>query len=138
AFLYALSTALSLHGLQIERTSVQTVNGHAIDEIDLVDSRGKPIADPQRVQRLRLSVLLTQRFAYFLDRAPDPFTALARFEELSERIAQTPEHEQWVELLNETLSMVDLAKVLGASDFLWEDFIRAHSDQLLPALSRHV
>jgi glutamate-ammonia-ligase adenylyltransferase len=138
AFLYALSTALSLHGLQIERTSVQTLDGHAVDEIDLVDSRGKPIADPQRVQRLRLSVLLTQRFAYFLDRAPDPFTALARFEELSERIAQMPEQEQWLSVLADPRSMEDLAKVLGASDYLWEDFIRSHADALLPAIRQHI
>ena len=137
AFLYALSTALSLHKLQIEKTRVQTVDGQAVDEIDLVDARGKPLG-ADRVDQLKVSVLLTHRFAYFLDRAPDPLAALQRFEELSEKIVQLPHQEQWLDLLGDERSMADLAKVLGASDYLWEDFIRAHADELLPALARHV
>jgi glutamate-ammonia-ligase adenylyltransferase len=136
AFLYALSTALSLHDLQIEKTRVQTIEGQAIDEIDVVDAHQKPITDENRVQQLRLSVLLTQRFAYFLDRAPDPFAALQRFEKLSEKISQMQEREQWLALLADPLSMSELAKVLGASEFLWEDFIRSRADVLLPALQR--
>src|SRR5207249_5588818 len=73
AFLYALSTALSLHGFQINRTRIRTIENVAVDEIDLVDSHGKPLVDAQNVEKLRLSVLLTQQFAYFLDRSPDPF-----------------------------------------------------------------
>ncbi|HEY7090478.1 MAG TPA: hypothetical protein VH518_20440, partial [Tepidisphaeraceae bacterium] len=138
AFLYALSTALSLHGLQIERTRIQTVDGHAVDEIDVIDSFGKPLTERDRVEQLRLSLLLTQQFAYFLDRSPDPFTALRRFEELSEKVVASPQRGQWLRLLSNPLSMTDLAKVLGASDYLWEDFIRWQADLLLPVFQRHV
>ncbi|MGD1276380.1 MAG: hypothetical protein ABR964_04050 [Tepidisphaeraceae bacterium] len=137
AFLYALSTALSLHGLQIDKTRARSDGGHNIDEIDLVDAYGKPLTDPDRVEQLRGSVLLTQQFAYFLDQSPDPFTALGRFEKLSEKIVQAPKRGQWLELLANPLSMADLAKVLGASDYLWEDFIRWQSDALLEAFERH-
>ncbi len=138
AFLYALSTALSLHALQIERTRARTVGNLNINEIDLVDSHGKPLLDPERIEQLRGSVLLTQQFVYFLDRAPDPFSALQRFEELAEKIVQGPQRQQWLELLDDPICMTDLAKVLGASDFLWEDFIRWQSDKLLGAFQRHV
>lgn len=134
AFLYALSTALSLHGLQIDKTRARTIEGRAANEIDVVDSAGKPLADANVVQQLQRSVLLTLQFCYFLDRAPDPFTALQRFEELARQIVQMPEAGKWLELLSSPLSMADLASVLGASHFLWEDFIRWNADALLPLL----
>jgi [glutamine synthetase] adenylyltransferase / [glutamine synthetase]-adenylyl-L-tyrosine phosphorylase len=137
ATLYALGTALSLNGLQIEKTRARTVNGQTFNEIDLVDAYGKPIIDPERIGQLRSSVLLTQQFAFYLDRSPDPFTALKRFEELSQKIVQIPERGQWLALLSNPLSMADLAKVLGASDFLWDDFIRWHTEALLPVFQRH-
>jgi glutamate-ammonia-ligase adenylyltransferase len=138
AFLYALSTALSLHGLQIERTRARTAEGNAIDEIDIVDADGKPVTNADSLQELQRSVLLTLQFSYFLDRAPDPLTALQRFEELSRQIVAIPEAGQWLELLRNPATMTDLAKVLGASHYLWEDFIRWHADALLPLLERRV
>ncbi len=136
AFLYALSTSLSLHGLQIERTVARTSDNRAADEVDIVDSRGQPLTDPDRLRQLRLSVLLTERFAYSLDVAPDPFTALRRFEELSEKVASLPHGAQWMSVLSNPRSMTDLAKVLGASDHLWEDFIRLDAVGILPLLQR--
>ncbi len=136
AFLYALSTALSLHGLQINKSRARTAEGSAVDEIDVVDRDGQPLSDPHAVRRLRRSVLLTLQFAYFLDKSPDPFTALQRFDELSRHIVQTPDAGQWLEVLANPLTMTDLAKVLGASHFLWEDFIRFKADALLPLLQR--
>jgi [glutamine synthetase] adenylyltransferase / [glutamine synthetase]-adenylyl-L-tyrosine phosphorylase len=138
AFLYALSTSLSLHGLQIQRTRIETIDGHAVDEIDVVDAFGKPLVEADRVEQLRLSMLLTQQFVYFLDRSPDPFSALRRFEELSEKIVQLKQRGQWLALLSNPLSMIDLAKVLGASEYLWEDFIRFQAESLLPVFREHV
>src|SRR5207247_22256 len=44
----------------------------------------------------------------------------------------------WPAVLAEPRSIEDLAKVLGASDCLWEDFIRSHADALLPAIRQHI
>lgn len=137
-FLYALSTALSLHGLSIQRMRIRTLDGQAVDEIEFVDASRQPLVDTAALEQVKLSVLLTQQFAYFLDRSPDPFTALARFERLAEQVIQLPKRTQWVELLSNPVAMSDLAKVLGASDYLWEDFIRIHADSLLPILTPHV
>jgi glutamate-ammonia-ligase adenylyltransferase len=138
AFLYALSTALSLHELQIIKTGARTEEGNAVDEIDVVDRNGQPLSDPDAIQQLRRSVLLTLQFAYFLHKSPDPFTALQRFDELSRQIVQMPRPGQWLEVLGNPLTMTDLAKVLGASNFLWEDFIRFKADALLPVFQRRV
>ena len=138
AFLYSLSTALSLHGLSIERVRIGGGGGRVEDEIFVVGPDGKPITNEQMLERVKLSVLLTKQFTYFLDRAPDPFTALTRFEELTERITQLPERGRWMELLADPRTMEDLARLLGTSNYLWEDFIRGQYESLLPIFAPHL
>ena len=72
AFLYALSTALSLQGVLIEHVRIRTVEGLIEDQVDLVDGTGRKIEDQDLLDRLRISVLLTKQFTYFLGKAPDP------------------------------------------------------------------
>ena len=134
AFLYALSTALSLHGLSIEGLRIRTQGGRIEDEICVADKDGRAITDAQQLDQIKLSVLLTKQFTYFLDQAPDPYTALSRFEHLSRQVLSQPESGKWIDDLSDPRTMQDLARVLGASDYLWEDFIRFQADALLPVL----
>ncbi|MBN2034305.1 MAG: glutamate-ammonia-ligase adenylyltransferase [Deltaproteobacteria bacterium] len=134
AFLYSLSNALSLHELSIEHVSIRTIHGRVEDVIDLVDLRGRPISDPEVLNRVRLSVLLTKQFTYFLDVAPDPFTAFCRFDHLLADMAAKNDKATWQERLRDPRFLQDLARLLGASDFLWEDFVRLQYETLLPML----
>ncbi|NTV32638.1 MAG: hypothetical protein HGA50_05035, partial [Deltaproteobacteria bacterium] len=124
AFLYALSNALSLHDVSIEHVRIRTIRGRVEDEIDLVDLRGRKIEDPELLNRVKFSVLLTKQFTYFLGAAPDPFTALSRFEQIVRDAVQKKKEKEWLDLLTDPHLLKDLARLLGASDFLWEDFIR--------------
>lgn len=135
AFLYSLATALSLHGLSIQGVQIRSEDNLVRDEIEVVDAKGLPIVDEQMLEQVSLSVLLTKQFTYFLDRSPDPFTALTRFERLTEDLMRRPEQGQWRDLLSNPRAMQDLAKILGTSDFLWEDFIRAQYESLLPIVT---
>jgi [glutamine synthetase] adenylyltransferase / [glutamine synthetase]-adenylyl-L-tyrosine phosphorylase len=134
AFLYTLSNALSVHDLSIEHVSIRTIHGRAEDVIDLVDLQGRKIRDPELLNRVRLSVLLTKQFTYFLDAAPDPFAAFSRFDHL---LADMAEKGGWQERLEDPRFLQDLARLLGASDFLWEDFVRLQYETLLPMLGRN-
>lgn len=134
AFLYALSTALSMHGLSIQRVRIETSEHQVFDEIDVVDQEGRPVTDPAKVERVRLSVLLTKQFTYFLGRSPDPYTALTRFERLTEDILAAPNVADWLTTLTNPRAMADLARLLGASDYLWNDFIRSQHAALLGML----
>jgi [glutamine synthetase] adenylyltransferase / [glutamine synthetase]-adenylyl-L-tyrosine phosphorylase len=147
AFLYSLATALSLHGLSIERVRIHSEGTRAEDELHVVDAHGRPITDETALERIRLSVLLTKQFTYFLDNAPDPFTALTRFEQLTEWVSDLPQptsegeasaRHEWLDALADPAAMQELAKLLGASDFLWEDFIRQQYETLLPIFSPQV
>ncbi len=134
AFLYALTNALSFQQISVEHVRIRTIGKRVMDEIDIVDKKGKKIEDPKILNNVKLSVLLTKQFTYFLKNAPAPFDALTRFEYLVGDVLELPEKGQWLELLSNPHALDELAQLLGASDFLWEDFIRSQYETLLPML----
>ncbi len=137
-FLFAFSTALSLQGVSIEHVSIRTVSGRIEDDFEFTDISGKKIEDRDRLDRIKLSVLLTKQFTSALEGSPDPLAALVRFESLVPDILRLPEKGKWFELLSNPRVLGDLANLLGASTYLWEDFIRLQYESLIPMLQPHV
>ena len=133
-FLYSFSAALALRDVSIQRVRITTESGRVEDVVDVVDRSGAPIADPTLLNQIKLSVLLTKQFAYFVGVAPDPYAALLRFEQLTEQILGLPEEGRLLDLLADPRIMGELALLLGTSDYLWEDFIRQQFETLLPML----
>ena len=132
-FLYSLGTALSLHAFSIESLKIDTRDDRIRDELVLRTVRGAaPTALDE--QRLRMAVLVTKQFSHALAAAPDPRLAFTRFEDLVQRVAETEEPGRLPELLSQPAIQRDLARLLGASDFLWEDFIRLQYENLVPML----
>ncbi|MCX7005189.1 MAG: glutamate-ammonia-ligase adenylyltransferase [bacterium] len=138
AFLYTLTNALALQSVRIERVVIRTTDGRIEDQIDVTDARGGKISDDEALNQIKLSVLLTKQFTYFLTQAPDPYAALARFEQLVGAVLRAPSRGQWLDVLSNPHALQDLARLLGASDFLWEDFVRQQYETLLPMLAPQV
>jgi len=132
AFLYSLSSALFLQGVSIEHVEIRTSQGRVQDLIDVADLRGGRISERKRLDRILLSALLTKQFASFLPTAPDPYTALCRYAELTDKILSAESPDAWLEILSDPRALQDLARLLGTSDLLWEDFIRLQWEQVLP------
>ena len=137
-FLFTFSTALTLQEVSIEHVTIRTDGGRIEDEFEFVDAQGRPIEEPDRIDRIKLSVLLTKQFTSFLENAPDPLAALTRFEQLVKDVLARPQQGKWVELLSDQGVLRDLAQLLGASTFLWEDFVRLQYEELLPMLAPHL
>ncbi len=137
-FLFTFSTALSLQGVSIEHVRIRTEGGRIEDEFEFVDASGRKIEEPGRIDRIKLSVLVTKQFTTFLGGSPDPLSALQRFENLMRDIVPMSEQGRWSELLSNQHVLSDLAQLLGASTYLWEDFIRLQYETLLPMLRPHV
>jgi glutamate-ammonia-ligase adenylyltransferase len=133
-FLFAFSAALSLQGVSIERVTIRTRGSRIEDAFEFADASGGAIDDPVRIDRIKLSVLLTKQFTSFLGGAGDPRAAILRFENLVAEVLAVPEQGRWLEMLSSGKVMGDLARLLGASTFLWEDFIRQQYETLLPML----
>jgi glutamate-ammonia-ligase adenylyltransferase len=137
-FLFTFSTALSLQGVAIEEVAIRTEAGRIEDTFEVADAAGRPFDEPGRIDRIRLAVLLTKQFTAFLEGAPDPLAALSRFEQLVGGVLEAPTRGRWVEILTDGRVLADLAHLLGASTFLWEDFVRQQYETLLPMLRPHV
>ncbi|MFP4566232.1 MAG: glutamate-ammonia-ligase adenylyltransferase [Spirochaetaceae bacterium] len=135
-FLYALSSALVLHDMSVERVEIHTRGEQIEDLFEFVDASGRPVSDERRLNQIRLSVAFTKQFTYFLTVAPDRYRALLRFERLIQDFLTLSERNQMDAVLSSPKILQDLARLLGASDFLWEDFIRMQHEQLLPLLAR--
>ncbi|TVR01989.1 MAG: glutamate-ammonia-ligase adenylyltransferase [Spirochaetaceae bacterium] len=133
-FLYALSSAIALHGLSIEHVEIRT-NGRRIeDSFDLVDATGAAVQDEQWLNQLRLSVAFTKQFTYFLHQSPDPYRSLQRFETMIQDFIHLSRQGTIGSLLSSPKVLQDLARLLGASDYLWEDFLRLQYETVLPML----
>ena len=133
-FLYSFATALSTLGVVIDQVVITTEAGRIADEFVVSAVAGTPLVAAEDLARIELAALLTKQFTHFLGRAPDPFAALGRFGHLAGELLQRPSRSGWAQLLSDSAVLRGLARLLGASDYLWEDFVRLQYETLLPRL----
>lgn len=136
AFLYALSNALSLRGIYIHGMRTHS-RGNTIHDTLLVSTRqgGKLEAEYEQ-EAVRSAATLIKRFTQYLPSAPDPAKAMEHFDRFLDKLFDAGTSEQTVALLSVSKkdSLDFLARLFGASDFLWEDFLRMRFEVLLPVL----
>jgi len=133
-FLFSFCTALAHHGLSVQQLSINT-HDHVIEDVFLLtDRHGHKIEDPMALDTLRLSVVFCKQFTYYLNQAPNPYDAITRYEQLIHTILASRPSDERLAFLTNPLALADLARVLGASEYLWEDFIRTHYESLEPIL----
>jgi glutamate-ammonia-ligase adenylyltransferase len=137
-FLYALSTALALRHISIIHFVIHTQDQRVEDELDVVGKDGKPILSEDEIAQLKLAIGLIKQFAYFLNQAPNPYDALSRFGQLMTSMMELPEKGEWIAFLSNPKALKDMARLFGASDFLWEDFVRIQYETLMPVFKHHV
>jgi glutamate-ammonia-ligase adenylyltransferase len=135
-FLFVFGAALSIQGVTIERVSIRTRGSRIEDVFEFADVAGLPLDESARLDDIKIAVLLTKQFTSFLGAAGDPGAAILRFEDLLAEVLASPEKGARLARLTDGKVMEDLARLLGASDFLWEDFLRIQYETLLPMLGR--
>ncbi len=133
-FLYSLASALAMQDISIRQVEIDTRGDRILDIFRVTTGTGRPITDPADHRRLQLSILVTKQFSHFLGGAADPHGAFTRFEELVRQVAEEGADRRLEQLLADPEAQRELARLLGASDFLWEDFIRLQYESLLPLL----
>jgi glutamate-ammonia-ligase adenylyltransferase len=133
-FLYALATALAMRNLYIQRVEIASVGTEARDVFLIASREGRKLEDPAELDRLRVAVALIKQFAHLLPLAPDPVRALRSFGQLIDRVLVDARPGIGLHLLASPEGLRELARLLGASAFLWEDFLRLQAEHLLPVL----
>jgi glutamate-ammonia-ligase adenylyltransferase len=131
-FLYALANALAMRGIYVHSVLIESVGREARDRFAIARRDGRRIEDDGEQRTLRLAVALIKQFTHFLPWAPDPALALRDFDQLLDRLMA--EGSPGLELFASPEGLRELARLLGSSAFLWEDFLRRQLDHLRPVL----
>jgi [glutamine synthetase] adenylyltransferase / [glutamine synthetase]-adenylyl-L-tyrosine phosphorylase len=134
-FLYELSNALALAGIDIVRLIVAS-SGHTVfDTLHVTDTLGEKLTNPDRQRELRAAIVLIKHFTHLLPRSPNPEAALLHFRDFLEHLFQQPNWLQELASLERSDVLGALATLLGVSDFLWEDFLRLQHVNLFPVVT---
>ena len=133
-FLYAVSNALAMRHIYVHGVRIESEGTEVRDEFLIGRAAGGRLESEDERQTLRLAVALIKQFTHFLPWAPDPARALQHFDQFLDRVMEAGAGSEALKLLRGPDGFTPLARVLGSSDFLWEDFLRAHFEQLVPAL----
>ncbi|MBI1345964.1 glutamine synthetase adenylyltransferase [bacterium] len=134
-FLYELSNALSLSDIDIQQVIIRSEGQRVFDTLHVNDARnGRKITDLRRLQQLQAAVVLIKHFTHLLPHAPNPEAALLHFRSFVQELFQQPNWwEEW-SALEQPEVLEALARVLGVSDYLWEDVLRLQYGNLFPLL----
>ena len=133
-FLYEFTNALALTRTYIARMIVQSVGSRAQDILHVTDENGGKITSPEKQRELRTAVLLIKHFTHLLPHSPNPSTALLHFREFLAQLFERPNWFDEVASIEKPDVLNALARLLGVSNFLWEDFLRMQYTNLFPVV----
>ncbi len=141
AFLYALVNGLAMRNIYITKAQIECDGTKLHDRFYVRNRDGQKLLDPVEQQQLRLTAVLIKQFTHALTWASDPAKALASFDHFLDLIMKDQDKKgkkgknHSLDFVSDKKSFPLLAQLLGASDFLWEDFLRRQHDNLLPLLT---
>jgi [glutamine synthetase] adenylyltransferase / [glutamine synthetase]-adenylyl-L-tyrosine phosphorylase len=133
-FLYEFTNALALSAIEISRVVVASEGNRVRDAFYLTDRRGHKITSPQSERELRSATVLVKHFTHLLPLSPNPESALLHFREFLEQLFARPDWTDELASLERREVLEALARLLGVSDFLWEDFMRMQYANLFPVV----
>ncbi len=134
-FLYEFSNALALSHINVVRMQVQTVGNRACDVLYVHDDRGEKILSAQKQRELRAATVLIKHFTHLLPHSPNPESAMLHFREFLYQLFKRPNWVDEFARIERPEVLNALARLLGVSDFLWDDFLRMQYSNLFPIVS---
>ncbi len=133
-FLFSFTNALASIHVNIARASIRTYDDVVQDTFWLTDSSGGKIEDEHRLDQLWVAAALIKQFTFYLPIAPDSAQALRQFNSLTSQLLTMRDWTSKLHDLDSPYVMETLARMMGASRFLWEDFLRMQHENLFPVL----
>lgn len=134
AFMYAFSNALAMRDIYIHKVRIRSSGKLVRDRFFISDRRGHKVESDSDRQALRITVVLIKQFTHFLSGAPDPARAIRYFDQLLDRVYERSTRDWAVSFFQREGALTVLARILGSSDFLWEDFLRMQGDHLFAVI----
>jgi len=133
-FLYEFTNALALTGHYVARVTVNSVGNRVQDTFYLQDHHGRKIEETDKQRELRAATVLVKHFTHLLPHSPNPELALLHFREFIGELFARPAWPDELASLERPQVLTALARLLGVSDFLWDDFLRMQHANLFPVV----
>ncbi|MFZ6030957.1 MAG: glutamine synthetase adenylyltransferase [Chloroflexota bacterium] len=134
-FLYEFTNALAIYRTYIARVVVQSEGSRVNDILFVTDDQGRKITAPEKQRQLRAAAVLIKHFTHLMPHSPNPETALLHFRDFLGQLFQRQNWPDELASLERSDVLGGLARVLGVSDFLWDDFLRMQYANLLPVVT---
>lgn len=134
-FLFELSNAITVNGLSIERMEIQSNGLQVHDTLYVKDPTTNQALNEVQQNRLRANIALVKHFTHLLPHAPNPEAALVHFRGLLGNLFEQADWLGQLQTLQQPEVLVAVARLLGYSDFLWEDFLRLQHQNLFPVVT---
>lgn len=134
-FLYEFTNALAIYRVYIARVVVQSQGSRVYDILFVTDDRGHKITSPEKLRQLRAAIVLIKHFTHLLPHSPNPEAALLHFRDFLGQLFQRSNWPDELASLERSDVLSALARLLGVSDFLWDDFLRMQYANLFPVVT---
>lgn len=134
-FLYELTNAIAVSSLSIIRMTIQSAGNQVLDTLYVVDEQNRKQDREERLQQLRAAIVMIKHFTHLLPRSPNPEASLMHFQSFLENLFQRPDWLDDLRTLQDSEVLHALGRLLGVSDFLWEDFLRLQHENLFPVIT---
>jgi glutamate-ammonia-ligase adenylyltransferase len=131
-FLSLTANALALCGIMITQADIRTEDGRVNDTLWVTTRAGQKITSQEELRELRLSLILIEHFSSRLHRATNPLAALLHFSRFANETMARSDWAEEFQALDRPEVLDAMVRVLGESDFLWEDYLHARPEDLLP------
>ena len=132
-FLFEFANALAIRNYYIGKVEINTEDGKVLDRLFITTRGGKKIVSEKRLHDLTVTVTFIKQFSTFLAFAPNPRLALKQFSNFADCFLDARQQGA-IPIIEQHEIMENLARILGTSTFLWEDFLRMQHQNLLPLL----
>jgi glutamate-ammonia-ligase adenylyltransferase len=134
-FLYEFTNALAINRIYIAQVLVSSVGSRVRDTLFVTDENGQKITQPDRQRELRAATVLIKHFTHLLPNSPNPESALLHFPEFISQLFKRPNWPDELGSLERPEVLQAMARLLGVSDFLWDDFLRMQYVNLYPVVT---
>ena len=133
-FLYEFTNALAYNRIYIARVTADSIGNRVRDTLYVTDSNGRKITAPDKQRQLRAATVLIKHFTHLLPHSPNPESALLHFREFIGQLFKRSDWPDDLASLEQHEVLHALARLLGVSDFLWDDFLRMQYANLFPVV----
>lgn len=134
ALLFSLSNALMLQGVSIQKLLTTSEADRFEDRIYITDSQSRPIANVDTLERLKVAIILMERFTSTLPQASDYPAAVQTFNAFINTLMENTNERPDLPTFEDFSTLSTLAKLLSAGPYLWEELIKIPMPDLIEIL----